>query len=121
MKLERNIKKCLKIIQIKLKLNNMEKFWTSKKPINGFRHFVLLNEEREKGQIIFFMVSVLDAEINLKITKEELVNSSNWEKGWLALKKNDAITEDYVQFKSINKTDGINKVFINDDSLFNIS
>ena len=69
----------------------MERFWTSKKSINGIRHFVLLNETREKGQIIFFMVSVLDAEINLKITKEELVNSPHWEEGWLALKKIDAI------------------------------
>ena len=67
------------------------------------------------------MVSVLDAEINLKITKEELVNSSDWEEGWLVLKKIEAITQDYVQFKSNNQTDGINKVFMNDDSLFNIS
>ena len=99
----------------------MEKFWTSNKSINGMRHFVLLNEEREKDQDNVFMVSVLDAEINLKITKEELVNSSDWEEGWLVLKKIEAITQDYVQFKSNNQTDGINKVFINDDSLFNIS
>ena len=85
------------------------------------RHFVLLNEDREKYQDNVFMVSVLDAEINLKITKEELVNSSDWEEGWLVLKKIEAITQDYVQFKSNNQTDGINKVFINDDSLFNIS
>ena len=82
----------------------MEKFWTSNKSINGMRHFVLLNEDREKYQDNVFMVSVLDAEINLKITKEELVNSSDWEEGWLALEKIEAITEDYVQFKSINKT-----------------
>ena len=99
----------------------MEKFWTSNKSINGMRHFVLLNEEREKDQDNVFMVSVLDAEINLKITKEELVNSSDWEEGWLVLKKIEAITQDYVQFKSNNQTDGINKVFMNDDSLFNIS
>ena len=99
----------------------MEKFWTSNKSINGMRHFVLLNEDREKYQDNVFMVSVLDAEINLKITKEELVNSSDWEEGWLVLKKIEAITQDYVQFKSNNQTDGINKVFMNDDSLFNIS
>ena len=53
----------------------MENYWTSIKPINGLRHFVLVNETKEKGNIIFLMVSVLDSEINLKITyKDELVS-----------------------------------------------
>ena len=54
----------------------MENFWTSIKPINGLRHFVLVNETREQGNIIFSMVSVLDSEINLKTTYEELINIS---------------------------------------------
>ena len=44
----------------------MENFWTSNKSINGLRHFVLVNETKEKGNISFDMVSVLDSEINLK-------------------------------------------------------
>ena len=52
----------------------MEKFWTSNKPINGLRHFVLVNETKEKGNISFLMVSVLDSEINLKTTYEDLIN-----------------------------------------------
>ena len=48
----------------------MENFWTSNKPINGLRHFVLINDREEKGNMIFFMVSVLDSEINFKITYE---------------------------------------------------
>ena len=51
----------------------MENFWTSNKPIKGLRHFVLVNEAKEKGNIIFLMVSVLDSEINLKTTREELI------------------------------------------------
>ena len=45
----------------------MENFWTSDKPINGLRHFVLVNETKEKEDITFLMVSVLDSEIYLKI------------------------------------------------------
>jgi len=99
----------------------MENYWTSNKTINGLRHFVLVNETREKGNIIFSMVSVLDSEINLKTTYEELINSGNWYKGWINLPKLQSITEEYVNYKSINKVEGIDEIFINENSLFNIS
>ena len=99
----------------------MEKFWTSDKPINGLRHFVLVNQTKEKGSIIYLMVSVLDSEINLKITYKELINSGNWHKGWINLPKFQSITEEYVNYKSINKVEGIDEIFINEDSFFNIS
>ena len=99
----------------------MENYWTSNKTIKGLRHFVLINETREQGNIIFSMVSVLDSEINLKITYEELINSGNWYKGWINLPKLQSITEEYVNYKSINKGEGRDEIFINEDSLFNIS
>ena len=101
----------------------MENFWTSNKTINGLRHFVLVNKTKEKNNITFLMVSVLDSEINLKITYEELINSGNWHKGWINLPKLHSITEEYVNYKSSNKLgDGdISAVFINEDSAFNIS
>ena len=99
----------------------MENFWTSKKTINGLRHFVLVNETREKGNTTFLMVSVLDSEIHLKTTYEELINSGNWHKGWINLPKLQSITEEYVNYKSINKGEYIDELFINEDSLFNIS
>nr|WP_075439614.1 TIGR02450 family Trp-rich protein [Prochlorococcus marinus] len=99
----------------------MENYWTSNKPINGLRHFVLVNETREEGNISFLMVSVLDSEINLKTTYEELINSGNWQKGWINLSKHKSITEEYVNYKSINQGKGIDEIFINEDSLFNIS
>ena len=99
----------------------MENFWTSNKPIKGLRHFVLVNETSEQGNIIFTMVSVLDSEINLKTTYEELINSGNWHKGWINLPKLESITEEYVNYKSINKGGDIDEIFINEDSLFNIS
>jgi len=99
----------------------MEKFWTSNKSIKGLRHFVLVNEAKEKGNIIFLMVSVLDSEINLKTTYEELINSGNWYKGWINLPKLQSITEEYVDYKSLKKGESIDEIFINEDSLFNIS
>ena len=99
----------------------MENFWTSKKPVIGLRHFVLVNKTKEKGQVYFLMVSVVDCEINLKITYKELLNNVDWEKGWLNLTKAESITDDYVRFKNLNNKRGINKIFLTDDSLFNIS
>ena len=99
----------------------MENYWTSKKPINGLRHFVLVNETKKKGNMIFFMVSVLDSEINLRANYDELINSGNWYEGWINLPKFQSITEEYVSYKSINKGEGFDEIFINEDSLFNIS
>ena len=99
----------------------MENFWTSNKTINGLRHFVLVNENKEKEDITFLMVSVLDSEISLKTTYEELINSGNWQKGWINLPKLQSITEEYVNYKSMNNGEGIDEIFINEDSLFNIS
>ena len=99
----------------------MENYWTSNKPINGLRHFVLVNETKEKGNISFLMVSVVDSEINIETTYEELINSGNWHKGWINLPKLQSITEEYVKYKSIDKGEVIDEIFINEDSLFNIS
>ena len=99
----------------------MENYWTSNKSINGLRHFVLVNETKEKGNNSFLMVSVLDSEIIFKTTYEELISSGNWQKGWINLSKHQSITEEYVNYKSNNKGKGIGEIFINEDSLFNIS
>jgi len=99
----------------------MENFWTSNKSINGLRHFVLVNETKGKGNITFLMVSVVDSEINLETTYEDLINSGNWHKGWINLEKHQSITEEYVDYKSLKKGESIDEIFINQDSLFNIS
>ena len=99
----------------------MERYWTSNKTINGLRHFVLVNETKEEENFSFLMVSVLDSEIYLKTTYEELMNSGNWEKGWINLPKLQSITEEYIKYKSLKKEERIDEIFINEDSLFNIS
>ena len=100
----------------------MEIYWTSNKPIGGLRHFVLINKINEKDQINFLMVSVIDIEISLIISKEELLNSDKWNKGWLNLSKSESITKDYLDYKSNkNFKKAFNKIFVNNDSFFNIS
>ena len=100
----------------------MENYWTSNESINGLRHFVLINKINEQDQIYFLMVSVVDVEISLKISKEELLNSGNWNKGWLNLHKSEAITKDYSDYKLSNKSkEGIEKIFVKNDSLFDIT
>ena len=99
----------------------MENYWTSIKHINGLRHFVLVNETKEQEKMTFLMVSVIDSEIYLKTTYEELINSGNWHEGWINLPKLQSITEEYVKYKSNNKEEDIDEIFINEDSLFNIS
>ena len=99
----------------------MENYWTSNKTINGLRHFVLVNETKEKGNITFLMVSVVDSEINLETTYEELLNSGNWHKGWINLPKLQSITEEYVDYKFLKKGESIGEIFVNEDSLFNIT
>tara|TARA_Y100001968_G_C19175944_1_gene628017 strand:+ start:196 stop:489 length:294 start_codon:yes stop_codon:yes gene_type:complete len=96
--------------------------WTSNKPINGLRHFVLVNKIKENNQLKNLIVSVLDVEINLKVFDEELNNSDEWTEGWLNLPKSESITKDYFEYKlSNNSKEGINKIFVNNNSIFNIS
>ena len=122
MRLEKNIKKFLRKNLNKLKRNLiLNNFWTSNKPVKGLRHFVLVNATKEKRNKIYLMVSVLDSEINFKITYEELINSENWHEGWINLPKFESITEEYSIYKSSNKIEEIDEIFVNDESSFNIS
>ena len=101
---------------------NINFYWTSKKPIFGLRHFVLINKNNYNSQTIFQLVSVIDAQISLKVPEIDLFNKNRWHLGWLDLPKRESITKEYIKFKfnkkNKNKTD---KVFLNEDSLFNIS
>ena len=100
----------------------MVNYWTSNKSINGLRHFVLVNKFYEQNQINFLMVSVVDVEISLEISTKELLFSGNWNEGWQNLPKSKAITKDYLDYKlRYNSKESVKKIFVNNDSLFNIS
>ena len=69
----------------------MNLYWTSLKPINGLRHFVCVNELLINSEIKFLLVSVIDIEVNLIVSKNELENSGFWKIGWLEINKSDSI------------------------------
>ena len=95
--------------------------WTSTKAIKGLRHFVLLNHYIDNAKEFFQMVSVLDEEINITISKKEIQNSELWEEGWQELEKNESITSDYEDFKKSKNPSFHEEIFINKKSEFYIS
>ena len=98
----------------------MNLYWTSLLPINGLRHFVCVNELLDHGEWKLFLVSVLDIEVNLIVSKNELENSGSWKLGWLELDKSESITEDYIVFKKSKNFSEPIKLLLNDSSPFKL-
>ena len=99
----------------------MNLYWTSVRPINGLKHFVCVNELLDKGDLKLILVSVIDIEVNLIVSKNELENSGSWKLGWLELNKSESITQDYIAFKSSKKLSDPKKLLLNDSSKFKLS
>ena len=105
-----------------LKKENTNFYWTSKKPILGLRHFVLINKINKNSQIVCQLVSVIDSEISFKVFESDLTNRNKWHPGWLDLTKRESITKKYFELKSNQKNQKkIEKLFLSEDSIFNIS
>ena len=99
----------------------MNLFWTSKKFINGLKHFVLINKYKEKGLYLLELVSVLDEDINLIISKKEFETSKQWEIGFIDDKKENVFINEYIEFKRISSNDKFDKILLRETSPFNIS
>ena len=100
----------------------MDCYWTSKKPIKGLRHFVLIDKFHSGDEITFLLVSVLDVDINLEVSEEELLNKEIWKEGWLNLVRKKCISNEYLKNKSKHKVvDENNKIFLSKGSPFYIS
>tara|TARA_B100000575_G_C23025150_1_gene590353 strand:- start:684 stop:983 length:300 start_codon:yes stop_codon:yes gene_type:complete len=99
----------------------MNLFWTSKKSINGLKHFVLINKYKEKGLYLLELVSVLDEDINLIISKKEFEKSKQWEIGFIDDKKENIFINEYIEFKRISSNDKFDKILLRETSPFNIS
>ena len=99
----------------------MNIYWTSVRPINGLRHFVCVNELIFNGELKLLLVSVIDIEVNLMVSKNELENSGSWNLGWLELNKSESITQDYIAFKGSKKFSKPTKLLLNDSSKFKLS
>ena len=54
---------------------DMNPYWKSKKPIKGLFHFVIINEFEDNGEIFLLLVSALDADINLVVSRKSLKKS----------------------------------------------
>ena len=99
----------------------MELYWTSRKTINGLKHFVLINQYEFKKEVYLDFVSALDEAITFTISKKVFEESSQWIKGWNDNEKDNIDIKEYLKFKSSTREYKINKFFFNESSLFNIS
>ena len=98
----------------------MEIYWTSRKTINGLKHFVIVNEYELKRKVYLDFVSVLDDSVRFTIPKKVFDESSQWIKGWNNL-ENDIDIKEYLEFKSSIREYKTNKIILNETSTFNIS
>ena len=99
----------------------MELYWTSRKTINGLKHFVVINQYEFKKEIYLDFVSALDEAISFTISKKVFEESSQWIKGWNDNERENIDIEKYLKFKSSRKKNKLNKIILNENSLFNIS
>ena len=99
----------------------MEIYWTSKKTINGLKHFVVINQYELKKEVYFDFVSVLDESISFTISKKVFDESSQWIKGWNDNQKENIDMKEYLEFKSSIRENKNHKIIIKETSIFNIS
>ena len=99
----------------------MNLYWTHKNHFCGLKHFIVVNELEINKNCFLELVSVLDSNINLTISKIELEKSLEWIPGWKDVSKSDSISEEYQCIKELFREENCKGVFINEDSPFNIS
>ena len=99
----------------------MEIYWTSRKTINGLKHFVVINQYELKKEIYLDFVSALDEAISFTISKKVFERSSQWIKGWNDNERENIDMKEYLEFKSSIRKYKTNKIIFNETSLFNIS
>ena len=99
----------------------MHVFFTSRMPICGLRHFVSIDKFIDKGNKFRFLVSVVDSDIFIKVSEDELQNSGEWEFGFKKLSKSQVISSEYQEFKNKRKSCDETPIFLSKRSPFNIS
>jgi len=99
----------------------VEIYWTSRKTINGLKHFVLINQYEFKKEVYLDFVSALDEAIWFTISKKVLEESSQWIKGWNDNESENIDMKEYLEFKLSTGEYKTNKIIFNETSLFNIS
>ena len=98
----------------------MDLYWTSRKAINGLKHFVVINQYELKKEVYLDFVSVLDDAISFTLSKKVFDESSQWIKGWNDDEVDNINKKEYLKFK-LSKVENKSKIIFNKNSLFNIS
>ena len=98
----------------------MDLYWTSRKAINGLKHFVVINQYELKKEVYLDFVSVLDDAISFTLSKKVFDESSQWIKGWNYDEVDNINKKEYLKFK-LSKVENKSKIIFNANSLFNIS
>ena len=98
----------------------MDLYWTSRKAINGLKHFVVINQYELKKEVYLDFVSVLDDAISFTLSKKVFDESSQWIKGWNDDEVYNINKKEYLKFK-LSKVENKSKIIFNENSLFNIS
>ena len=99
----------------------MELYWTSRKTINGLKHFVVINQYEFKKKVYLDFVSALDEAISFTISKKVFEESSQWIKGWNDNERENIDMKEYKELKSSVKGYKPHKLILNETSIFNIS
>ena len=99
----------------------MEIYWTSRKTINGLKHFIVINQYELKKEIYFDFVSVLDEAISFTISKKVFEKSNQWIKGWNDNERDSINIKQYLEFKSSKQDCKPKKIMFKENSSFNIS
>ena len=99
----------------------MELYWTSRKTINGLKHFVVINQYEFKKEVYLDFVSALDDAISFTISKKVFEESSQWRKGWNDNQRENIDMKEYLEFKLSIRECKTNRIIFNETSLFNIS
>ena len=99
----------------------MELYWTSRKSINGLKHFVVINQYEVKKEVYLDFVSALDEAITFTISKKVFEESSKWIEGWNDNEGENIDMKEYLEFKSSRREYKKHKIIFNETSIFNIS
>ena len=98
----------------------MQLYWTSKKAINGLKHFVIINQYELNEEIYLDFVSVLDDAIHFSISKKVFEESRQWIKGWKDNEKEKINIKQYLKFISEEEYKS-HKINLSETSSFYIS
>tara|TARA_B100000902_G_C27093533_1_gene805062 strand:+ start:611 stop:826 length:216 start_codon:yes stop_codon:yes gene_type:complete len=57
--------------------------WTAVVPIKGWKHYRIAAKKKQDGQVLLELMSICDRSVRFWVDSETLINSSDWQPGWL--------------------------------------